>query len=58
MHEGKKQLLITRPDFERGNASNDWASVFGEFADDLEKHTTNGRRELLECNYSNTTATL
>jgi hypothetical protein len=56
-HEGKEKILVNRPDFRYQSPSNDWPSVFPQFADWIEKRTNRGIRELLECNYSNTTAT-
>jgi hypothetical protein len=56
-HSGKQKIVVQRPDFTFGNPLNDWASIFPQFADEIEARTHPGIRELLECNYSNTSAT-
>jgi hypothetical protein len=56
-HQGKAQITVARPDFVYGSPSNDWPSVFPQFADGIEKQTNPGIRELLESRFSNSTAT-
>jgi hypothetical protein len=56
-HKGKQTITIQRGDFRYGSPANDWASVFPQFADAIEARTKAGIRELLESNFSNTTAT-
>lgn len=56
-HEGKKTLLVQRPDFVKGNPNNDWEGVFPEFADQIEKYIGSTTRSLIECNFSNTSQT-
>jgi hypothetical protein len=53
-HQGKQTISICRPDFKYQSPLNDWASVFPQFADEIEKRTSQGIRELLECRFSNT----
>jgi hypothetical protein len=56
VHEGKQTIEIERADFSFGSATNDWASVFPQFADEIEKRTNPGVRKLIECDFSNSTA--
>jgi hypothetical protein len=56
-HSGKQKIVISRPDFRYQNPSNDWASIFPQFAAEVGARTTPGIRSLLECNFSNTTPT-
>jgi hypothetical protein len=56
-HDKKKKILIVRRDFRYKSANNNWPSVFPQFAAELEKRTHGGVRELIECNFSNTTPT-
>jgi hypothetical protein len=56
-HQGKKTLRVDRADFRYRSPSNDWPSVFPEFARFIGGETHEGIRELLECHFSNTTAT-
>jgi hypothetical protein len=55
-HEGKRKLLVGRPDFRYG-AKNDWASVCGDFAALIAKNTTPGTAEKLSCKFSTTSLT-
>jgi hypothetical protein len=55
VHEGKQVILIKRRDFSYGSEKNDWASVFPQFADEIEKRTNQGVRKLIECDFSNST---
>jgi hypothetical protein len=56
-HEGKQTLEIVRPDFRFGSPSNDWPSVFPQYAEEIQKRTTPGVAGLLQCDFSNTTPT-
>jgi hypothetical protein len=56
-HSGKQKIVVERSDFTFGNPLNDWESIFPQFADEIGSRTHPGIRELLECNYSNTTPT-
>jgi hypothetical protein len=56
-HQDKEKITIFRPDFRYGSPTNDWPSVFPQFAAEIEAKTKAGIRELLESNFSNTTAT-
>jgi hypothetical protein len=56
MHLGKEKIVIGRPDFHYRSTTNDWVSVFPQFADAIEQRTQPGVRSALECNFSNTTA--
>jgi hypothetical protein len=57
MHSGKETICVERPDFRYRSPANDWASVFPQFAAEIEKRTQPGLREAIECNFTNTTAT-
>jgi hypothetical protein len=55
MHEGKMVLEVVRNDFAKGKR-NDWASVFPEFAALIERSTVHGIRDLMEPDFTTTTA--
>jgi hypothetical protein len=46
---------VVRPDFKKGNFNNNWEGVFPDFADQIEKFIGSSTKELVECNFSNTT---
>jgi hypothetical protein len=54
-HQDQKTLTVVRPDFQYGSPTNDWESVFPQFATLIDENTTQGTRELLECSFSTTT---
>jgi hypothetical protein len=56
-HQGRATLGVSRPDFRYQSPSNDWESVFPQFAAMIESSTVPGVREKIECQFSNTTAT-
>jgi hypothetical protein len=51
--EGKKELKVERLEFRKGNFDNDWRSVFPDFANQIEKYIGSSTKDLLECNFSN-----
>jgi hypothetical protein len=55
--EGRQVIAINRPDFVYRRPSNDWPSVFCQFSDGINARTKPGVCEMLECDFSNTTAT-
>jgi hypothetical protein len=55
VHEGKQTITIVREDFRDGSNTNDWPSVFPQFAHKIEERTNASVRNLAECNFSNTT---
>ena len=52
-HEGKKMILIDRPDFVKGGANNDWQSCFSQFSDKLEEDIGK-KRDLIVSKFSTT----
>jgi hypothetical protein len=55
--EGKKTLKVFRPEFRYKNPNNDWENVFPDFANQIEKFIGSSTKELVECNFSNSTKT-
>ena len=56
-HEGKKDLIVNRPNFVKGSRSNKWDGVILEFVQQIDKNTIDDIVELLECKFSTTTIT-
>ena len=53
-HDGKKELVISRPGFVKGSAKNDWLNVFPEFSDKIRQNTAEGITDMVECDFSTT----
>jgi len=53
-HEGKKELVIERPEFAKGSPCNDWEGVFPEFSALIKANSSEGTTELIENNFSTT----
>jgi len=53
-HEGKKELVISRPDFVKGSPANDWEGVFPEFSTLIKANSVEGTTELIENDFSTT----
>eukprot|EP01083_Nonionella_stella_P004853 14184_1 len=56
-HEGKKDLIVLRPNFIKGDKNNDWSGVIREFVQQIDKNTVQDTVDLLECDFSTTTIT-
>ena len=54
MHDGKKELIVCRDGFLRGQA-NDWAGTVPEFVSQIRAHTVAGVADLLTPRFSTTT---
>jgi hypothetical protein len=55
-HDGKKELVIERPDFVKGSPDNDWENVFPEFSSLIAANCVPGTTELIENDFSTTGA--
>jgi len=53
-HEGKKELVIYRPNFVKGSPHNDWEGVFPEFSALIKENSVEGVVELIENEFSTT----
>eukprot|EP00808_Paulinella_micropora_P000002 g79172.t1 len=53
-HQGKKELVVERPEFVKGSDKNDWPNVFPEFSKQIAENSLPGTVQLLECNFSTT----
>lgn len=53
-HEGKKELVIERPEFVKGSKANDWEGVFPDFVDLIKANSAEGISELIENDFSTT----
>jgi len=53
-HEGKKELMISRPEFVKGSPENDWEGVFPEFSALIKANSVEGTTELIENDFSTT----
>jgi len=53
--KGKKQLIIRKDDFVKGNEKNDWASVFPQFSDSIRKYINDSLYNLFVPTFSTTT---
>lgn len=53
-HEGKKELVVSRPGFVKGYPSNDWPGVFPEFTAQIKENTLAGIVESIESDFSTT----
>jgi hypothetical protein len=53
--EGKKQLLVTHPDFRRDNPDNQWDEIFPAFSEQMRQHIGDDLHELLTPIFSTTT---
>jgi hypothetical protein len=53
-HEGKKELVVSRPNFVKGSPTNDWPGVFPEFSAQIKENTVPGTVELIENDFSTT----
>eukprot|EP01084_Bolivina_argentea_P022842 42489_1 len=51
-HNGKKKLIIDRPEFIKGSKNNNWTSVINEFNEQIDKYTVDNISKLLENNFS------
>eukprot|EP01084_Bolivina_argentea_P058715 107199_1 len=56
-HQGKKDLIVNRPNFVKGSRNNKWDDVILEFVQQIDKNTIDDIVDLLDCKYSNTTIT-
>jgi len=54
LHEGKKELVVHRPNFIKGSPANDWPGVFPEFSEQIKKNSVPGTVELIESDFSTT----
>jgi len=52
--QGKKELIVDRPDFVLGSPDNDWEGVFPEFSQQIKDHIGADKVELIECDFSTT----
>merc|ERR1719321_2559782 len=53
-HEGKKELVVERPDFVKGSPENDWENVFPEFSALIAANCVPGTTEIIENDFSTT----
>ena len=53
-HEGKKELVVHRPQFVKGSPANDWEGVFPEFSEQITANTMPGTVELIQNEFSTT----
>jgi len=53
-HEGKKELVVERPEFEKGSPDNHWENVFPEFSSLIAANCVPGTTELIENDFSTT----
>jgi hypothetical protein len=53
-HDGKKELVIERPDFVKGSPDNDWENVFPEFSSLIDANCVPGTKEIVENDFSTT----
>lgn len=53
-HEGKKELVVERPQFVKGSPRNDWEGVFPDFAAQIAANTKHGVAELVQSDFSTT----
>merc|ERR1712226_1832981 len=54
-HEGKKQIVISRPEFVKGSPNNDWPGVFPEFSEKIAANVKDpGLTKVIECTFSTT----
>eukprot|EP00747_Dinoflagellata_sp_TGD_P162341 gnl/TRDRNA2_/TRDRNA2_179819_c0_seq1.p1 gnl/TRDRNA2_/TRDRNA2_179819_c0~~gnl/TRDRNA2_/TRDRNA2_179819_c0_seq1.p1 ORF type:complete len:423 (+),score=73.58 gnl/TRDRNA2_/TRDRNA2_179819_c0_seq1:51-1319(+) len=53
-HEGKKELVIERPEFVKGSPLNDWVGVFPEFSALIAANSVQGTVELIQNDFSTT----
>ena len=53
-HEGKKELIVQRPEFVKGSPANDWEGVFPEFSEQIAANTAPGTIELIQNDFSTT----
>ena len=53
--EGKKKLIVSRPDFVKGSKTNDWEGVFPEFASLIDQSTSPGVAQLVQADFTTTT---
>merc|ERR1719454_1702240 len=53
-HQGKKELVISRPSFVKGSPHNDWESVFPEFSELIKENSVVGTTELIQNDFSTT----
>lgn len=54
VHEGKKELTISRDEFVRGNPLNNWPGAFEEFSQKIRENTVAKTYERLICDFSTT----
>ena len=54
MHEGKRELMISRDSFVRGDANNDWPGCWEEFSQQIRKNTVPKTYERLISEFSTT----
>eukprot|EP00045_Choanoeca_perplexa_P015951 m.207940 g.207940 ORF g.207940 m.207940 type:complete len:382 (+) comp17125_c2_seq2:1449-2594(+) len=55
--KGKADLVVTRPEFEKGSADNDWPSVFPEFCSKIGAFVGEEMIQVFEADFTTTTAT-
>jgi len=53
-HEGKKDLVVERPEFVNGSKDNDWEGVFPEFVEQIEANTVLGAVDRVTASFSTT----
>jgi hypothetical protein len=54
---GKETLVVVRPEFKKGNPTNDWPSVFPEFSSKIGAFIGEDKIQVFEADFSTTTAT-
>jgi len=54
LHEGKKELVVNRPNFVKGSPANDWPGVFPEFSAQIKENTVDGTVDLIQSDFSTT----
>src|SRR5262249_45351501 len=52
-HEGQATIVVIRDEFVRGQATNDWPGVFGEFSEAIARHIGK-QRDLVVADFSTT----
>jgi hypothetical protein len=55
IHTGKKPLIVTRPNFVKGGADNDWEGIISEFGQRI-RANLKSNHDLLVANFSTTTS--
>jgi Domain of unknown function (DUF4419) len=55
--QGKKKLIVGRPDFVKGSPNNDWTSVFPEFANLVGDYIGKEKRDVFNCDFTTSSAT-